>query len=249
MSETRYIISDAAKIINVEPHVLRYWEEELGMDIPRNEMGHRYYTDKEVRLFSQVRDLKEKGFQLKAIKMILSTVSEDAPASNIISLDKVRTGYGKDMPDMAEREIHEVKAVEKDKPLCADEMDAVSEDKVPVDMEAIREAGLSVADAAAVSAISAEDKMKHFKYIMDGIVMQALKKNNQIIEEQVTGKVIKEMDYMFRVQEEKDEERFRNLDDAIRKKQKGRKEAAAARAPGYTNQRQKKRLFGRKDMF
>ena len=46
MSETRYIISDAAKMINVEPHVLRYWEEEQGMDIPRNEMGHRYYTDK-----------------------------------------------------------------------------------------------------------------------------------------------------------------------------------------------------------
>ncbi len=27
MSETRYIISDAAKMIDVEPHVLRYWEE------------------------------------------------------------------------------------------------------------------------------------------------------------------------------------------------------------------------------
>ena len=77
MNEKRYIISDAAKLIDVEPHVLRYWEEELGMDIPRNEMGHRYYTDKEVRLFTQVRDLKEKGFQLKAIKMILSTVTEE----------------------------------------------------------------------------------------------------------------------------------------------------------------------------
>ena len=30
MAETRYIISDAARMINVEPHVLRYWEEELG---------------------------------------------------------------------------------------------------------------------------------------------------------------------------------------------------------------------------
>ena len=86
MSETRYIISDAAKMIDVEPHVLRYWEEELGMEIPRNEMGHRYYTDREVRLFTQVRDLKEKGFQLKAIKMILSTLSEDMKDNNIISL-------------------------------------------------------------------------------------------------------------------------------------------------------------------
>ena len=35
MAETRYIISDAARMINVEPHVLRYWEEELAIEIPR----------------------------------------------------------------------------------------------------------------------------------------------------------------------------------------------------------------------
>ena len=90
MSETRYIISDAAKMIDVEPHVLRYWEEELGMDIPRNEMGHRYYTDREVKIFSAVRDLKNKGFQLKAIKMVLSAISGEMPADNIIPLSSVR---------------------------------------------------------------------------------------------------------------------------------------------------------------
>ena len=37
MAETRYIISDAARMINVEPHVLRYWEEELAIEIPRND--------------------------------------------------------------------------------------------------------------------------------------------------------------------------------------------------------------------
>ena len=51
MAETRYIISDAARMINVEPHVLRYWEEELAIEIPRNELGHRYYTEKEIHLF------------------------------------------------------------------------------------------------------------------------------------------------------------------------------------------------------
>ena len=33
MAETRYIISDAARMINVEPHVLRYWEEELAIHL------------------------------------------------------------------------------------------------------------------------------------------------------------------------------------------------------------------------
>ena len=38
MGEKRYIISDASKMLNVESHVLRYWEEELEIKIPRNEM-------------------------------------------------------------------------------------------------------------------------------------------------------------------------------------------------------------------
>ena len=64
MSETHYLISDASKKVDVESHVLRYWEEELEMNIPRNEMGHRYYTDFHIRLFKQIKELKEKGYQL-----------------------------------------------------------------------------------------------------------------------------------------------------------------------------------------
>ena len=51
MSETRYMISDASRLVDVEAHVLRYWEEELGLPIGRNEMGHRYYTEEDIRLF------------------------------------------------------------------------------------------------------------------------------------------------------------------------------------------------------
>lgn len=71
MTEKRYIISDAAKIIEVEAHVLRYWEDELGVQIPRNELGHRYFTDYYIELFKKVKELKDEGFQLKAIKMFL----------------------------------------------------------------------------------------------------------------------------------------------------------------------------------
>lgn len=62
--------------MDVEAHVLRYWEEELDLDIPRNEMGHRYYTDLHIRLFRQIKNLKEKGYQLKAIKHALTQVLE-----------------------------------------------------------------------------------------------------------------------------------------------------------------------------
>ena len=62
MGEKRYIISDASKMLNVESHVLRYWEEELEIKIPRNEMGHRYYTE------GNIESLKEAGLQPKGNK-------------------------------------------------------------------------------------------------------------------------------------------------------------------------------------
>lgn len=64
-------ISDAAKKVQVESHVLRYWEEELKLPIKRNEVGHRYYTDVDIERFIQIKNMKERGLQLKAIKMIL----------------------------------------------------------------------------------------------------------------------------------------------------------------------------------
>ena len=65
------LISDAAREVKVESHVLRYWEEELHLPIKRNELGHRYYTEEDVERFKQIKGLKERGLQLKAIKMIL----------------------------------------------------------------------------------------------------------------------------------------------------------------------------------
>lgn len=71
MEKVRYMISDAADMVHVETHVLRYWEEELELAIPRNEMGHRYYTRENIKEFQKIKDLKEQGYQLKAIRMIL----------------------------------------------------------------------------------------------------------------------------------------------------------------------------------
>lgn len=71
MSETRYLISETAKLTQVEPHVLRFWEEELDLAIKRNEMGHRYYTEKDIQLFQNIKELKRQGLQLSSIKKIV----------------------------------------------------------------------------------------------------------------------------------------------------------------------------------
>jgi len=77
MKEERYSISEASRILELENHVLRYWEEELELDIPRNEQGHRCYQEKEIKLLSCIKELKNKGFQLKAVKEILPDLEEN----------------------------------------------------------------------------------------------------------------------------------------------------------------------------
>ena len=78
MEKVRYMISDAANIVNVESHVLRYWEDELELDIPRNELGHRYYTKENINEFQRIKDLKEQGYQLKALRMIVHNLPPEA---------------------------------------------------------------------------------------------------------------------------------------------------------------------------
>ena len=45
MDETHYSISEASRLVGVENHVLRYWEDELHLKIPRVGKDHRYYTE------------------------------------------------------------------------------------------------------------------------------------------------------------------------------------------------------------
>ena len=74
----KYMIREAAKQVGVEPPVLRYWEKELSLEIPKNEMGHRYYTMKEITLLRQVKYLKDHGFHLKSVRMLKNNVPKVA---------------------------------------------------------------------------------------------------------------------------------------------------------------------------
>ena len=293
MSETRYIISDTAKMIDVEPHVLRYWEEELGMEIPRNEMGHRYYTDKEVRLFTMVRDLKDKGFQLKAIKMILSAIDSEENSNKIISLDEIRKNYEnaqkqeiEDTPknnsanpdiqlkDNGQSKINsgtaknvstmefsqntasktsdgnQSKLTERGEMIQSkSQSDTAQQTVVGEDQENHEETGLLASRMSGDVSVplTSEEKMAHFKYMMDSIVMQALKKNNQTLEKQISDQIserlISEMDMLLKLQEEREEERYRNIDEMIRQRQQGYREAAAAKAPAFSSKKEKKKWF------
>ena len=70
-------------------------------------------------------------------------------------------------------------------------------------------------------------KLEQFQAMMTNIVRNALEENNQAlgreVGNQVEDKVIKEMNYLMRVQEEAEEERYRKLDAAIRTYRKGKR--------------------------
>lgn len=172
MDSKRYMISDAAKMVDVESHVLRYWEDELELPIERNEMGHRCYTEDNIRMFHHIKDLKEQGFQLKAIKALI--------------------------PEMEQGNVPPA---------------IVREPEPPVN-----------------------DKMEQFQLILGKVVSQAIRENQQEmgkeLSHQVSTQVVKEMDYLFRIQEEREETHYKKLDELIRSSQKQRRILALGNKAG-----------------
>lgn len=77
MNEKEYSVSEAVRLVGVESHVLRYWEEELQADIRRTSQGHRVYSEKNIETFRKVKELKETGLQLRAIRILLDKAEGD----------------------------------------------------------------------------------------------------------------------------------------------------------------------------
>lgn len=195
------LISDAAKEVNVENHVLRYWEEELHLPIKRNELGHRYYTQEDVERFKQIKGMKERGLQLKAIKMILKngkldviSQPEEAAKENMDwSMDSEGGSLSEQTAGMA--------------------IDIVENTQFKSEM---------VQDKP-------EDKSRRLQWLLQQLIRETLQENNRELCREIKESIIKEMDYQFRVQEEREEERerrqtqrgeeyYKKMDELLRKK-------------------------------
>ena len=71
--DKEYTISEVAEFTSYPPHVLRYYEKEFELEIPRNEANHRVYTYKEIEMFQYIKSLQDKGFSNKQIKLIIKS--------------------------------------------------------------------------------------------------------------------------------------------------------------------------------
>lgn len=164
--DTTYYISEAAKKVKVESHVLRYWEEELELPIHRNEMGHRYYTQEDIRKLQEIKQLKDQGLQLKAIKPIISKgegVVLNKAQKYVVSLAK---------------ENH------------------VAEPEPAVDKN---------------------EKAARLQYLLQHMITEAVRTANQEMCTDVKESILKELDYQFRMQEERDEEHYKKEEEHYRK--------------------------------
>lgn len=182
-----YMIKEATKLLGVESHVLRYWEEELGLKIQRNTMGHRYYTDRDIKLFKEVMELKDKGFSLKDIKQ---------------GMEKMKS------------------------------QNEVSEEKTSNNEEENKEEEGKIVDF----------KVAQMQNMLSKMVANALNENKHIItstiKSEITEDVMRQFDTVMREKEEKEEARFRKLDESLRQLQQANDEVAATK--------QKKRWFGKR---
>ena len=53
--EKIYQVSEAAEALETEVYTLRYWENQLGLEVPRNAAGHRYYEETQILMFRNVK--------------------------------------------------------------------------------------------------------------------------------------------------------------------------------------------------
>ncbi len=218
MAETHYSISEAARLVGVESHVLRYWEDELELVIPRNAREHRYYTDLHIRLLTRVKELKEKGYQLRAIEQVMKKMME------------------------GDENVDPEKLLKQNAVNILKEGGTQQERTERTDLETVK-----CREAAVISGEKLEQFQQLMNLVIGNAVGQAIQENNHaLIEEisrQVNDRMVQELEYMMRISDEREEERFRMLDEALRayqKEGKSKAEAAAARLPFF-----RKKKFGK----
>ncbi len=176
MKELGISISEAARQLNVESHVLRYWEEELDIKVPRNEMGYRCYGTEEMKLLHNVKKLKNQGFQLRAIKLLL----KDLKNGEDLNLDKLIS-----MRDEINRKVE---SIDLENPHFQ-----ISDDGKVTRLPVRQESQFSqYSDEAPEQGIS-QQRAQQFQYIMIRIMNQALKDQGSRLAEELRGALQEEL--------------------------------------------------------
>lgn len=72
-----------AKLLGVSPYVLRKWEKELDLSIPRNDRGHRVYNQEWQTFFQAIKQLVGKEISWDEIKASLRAPNQPRPEPKV----------------------------------------------------------------------------------------------------------------------------------------------------------------------
>ena len=208
------MISEAAKQVDVESHVLRYWEEELGLTIGRTEMGHRYYTKDDIQLFRCIKKLKDEGMLLRDLKPLIPELK----ATRL----RLKTSGTENSAPIEEQKEAPASGISVPAAAAAAEL-ASQQTAVPAQPDTTPETAEVVIPL---------EKIDQIRALFGDVFREVLSENNNVLKKDisstVTTDVMHEMDYLLQVRDRQQEEHFRKLDTLIRQQQANRKESAKA---------------------
>lgn len=259
MTKNRYMIKEASKILQIQPHVLRYWEDELLLTIPRTEMGHRYYRKEELELFRTISELKEQGFPLKGIRLLLPDLDRVRMLDSF-GLEILREEIVARVQELEQREFKKQTHTSKPAVTLMDNLNKATNSKE----DANKSSEIPTSDANVpeiydskiyesesytsennikpkdnITSLSeyqdnkASDRLEQFGVIISRLINQLLMENNarltKAIKEDVTDNILKEVDYMLRTNQEQQEAQFQSLLDTLSQGNRSRKEIACSK--------------------
>ena len=105
-----YRIGEAAKLLKIEKHVIRYWEKEFEIDTHRSSSGQRLYRRVEIETLHKIKSLiYDEGYTIQGAKKFLSPqpqIQANEPESQI----KQNTVYRESLKEI-KRELLDIQSI------------------------------------------------------------------------------------------------------------------------------------------
>lgn len=218
MRNETFTIKEVGELLDIEQYVLRYYEKELKLNILRNTQGHRMYSMEDVELLKHIKELREQGLELKAIKNIVANLEQEG----MESLAQITATTGK---------VANIQIV-KDASI-----DIASKDDVKVSQF-----------ATLMKEMLKEALVEYNEDTKAQIKDEISEEIKDELSEEVNIMVNKKFMELEVAQKQKDEEYYKKLDETMREMQKMKRELAEIdELPSKTKISFWKKIFGERD--
>lgn len=190
MVKDNYVIHEVAKEVDVEAHVLRYWEEELELPILRNDKGHRVYSKEDINRFSRIKNLRDQGLQLKAVKRVLEQTQDIEPDEPLEREEKMfQQKHLTKISKSGDMKVIQVR------PFYGNKNEIKMKDDTQIqDFQ--------------------QEKVARMQFLFQKLIKDVIEENNitlvRELSENIKEDVCKELDYQFRLYEDREDERERS---------------------------------------